>query len=156
MCFNLFTPCLFALQYNSNSSQHRSSRHTSSRSGYHGDRPDLCGVTTRWHLIDCGHRLGSVSPINMLNALTDSIRDLGGKYEWIIYFVLSDRFRTMINVLGDALAAGIMAHICKKDFEKAANAVAANAPPAANKQRVRRTISSCSSQITCESLKLMT
>ncbi|XP_041508471.1 excitatory amino acid transporter 5 isoform X1 [Microtus oregoni] len=27
-----------------------------------------------------------------------------------------DRFRTMINVLGDALAAGIMAHICRKDF----------------------------------------
>uniref|UniRef100_A0A3B4G4R4 Amino acid transporter n=1 Tax=Pundamilia nyererei TaxID=303518 RepID=A0A3B4G4R4_9CICH len=30
-----------------------------------------------------------------------------------------DRFRTMINVLGDALAAGIMAHICKKDFSVA-------------------------------------
>ncbi|KAE8610249.1 hypothetical protein XENTR_v10012058 [Xenopus tropicalis] len=29
-----------------------------------------------------------------------------------------DRFRTMINVLGDALAAGIMAHICRKDFAK--------------------------------------
>lgn len=27
-----------------------------------------------------------------------------------------DRFRTMINVLGDALAAGIMAHVCRKDF----------------------------------------
>ncbi|KAH0519773.1 Excitatory amino acid transporter 5 [Microtus ochrogaster] len=27
-----------------------------------------------------------------------------------------DRFRTMINVLGEALAAGIMAHICRKDF----------------------------------------
>ncbi|KAG8132419.1 hypothetical protein E2320_010272 [Naja naja] len=27
-----------------------------------------------------------------------------------------DRFRTMINVLGDALAAGIMAHICRKEF----------------------------------------
>uniref|UniRef100_A0A8C6X048 Amino acid transporter n=1 Tax=Neogobius melanostomus TaxID=47308 RepID=A0A8C6X048_9GOBI len=34
--------------------------------------------------------------------------------DWVL-----DRFRTMINVLGDALAAGIMAHICKKDFEKA-------------------------------------
>lgn len=34
-------------------------------------------------------------------------------------FVLNrDRFRTMINVLGDALAAGIMAHICRKDFPK--------------------------------------
>ncbi|XP_054428381.1 excitatory amino acid transporter 5 isoform X1 [Pteronotus mesoamericanus] len=29
-----------------------------------------------------------------------------------------DRFRTMINVLGDALAAGIMAHICRKDFSQ--------------------------------------
>lgn len=28
----------------------------------------------------------------------------------------SDRFRTMINVLGDALAAGIIAHLCRKDF----------------------------------------
>ncbi|KAE8632062.1 hypothetical protein XENTR_v10001412 [Xenopus tropicalis] len=27
-----------------------------------------------------------------------------------------DRFRTMTNVLGDALAAGVVAHICKKDF----------------------------------------
>uniref|UniRef100_A0A674IXZ5 Amino acid transporter n=1 Tax=Terrapene triunguis TaxID=2587831 RepID=A0A674IXZ5_9SAUR len=29
-----------------------------------------------------------------------------------------DRFRTMINVLGDALAAGIMAHVCRKEFTK--------------------------------------
>ncbi|XP_062849041.1 solute carrier family 1 member 7a isoform X2 [Trichomycterus rosablanca] len=29
-----------------------------------------------------------------------------------------DRFRTMVNVLGDALATGIMAHICRKDFQK--------------------------------------
>ncbi|XP_039175928.1 excitatory amino acid transporter 5 isoform X2 [Crotalus tigris] len=29
---------------------------------------------------------------------------------------IRDRFRTMINVLGDALAAGIMAHICRKEF----------------------------------------
>ncbi|XP_051480891.1 excitatory amino acid transporter 5 [Apus apus] len=29
-----------------------------------------------------------------------------------------DRFRTMINVLGDALAAGIMAHVCRKEFIK--------------------------------------
>lgn len=36
----------------------------------------------------------------------------------------------MINVLGDALAAGIMAHICKKDFEKAAAAAAAAATAA--------------------------
>ncbi|XP_018609114.1 excitatory amino acid transporter 5-like [Scleropages formosus] len=31
--------------------------------------------------------------------------------DWVL-----DRFRTMINVLGDALAAGIMAHLCGKDF----------------------------------------
>ncbi|KAL6108557.1 uncharacterized protein ACO6RY_19061 [Pungitius sinensis] len=31
--------------------------------------------------------------------------------DWIL-----DRFRTMINVLGDALAAGIIAHLCQKDF----------------------------------------
>ena len=35
---------------------------------------------------------------------------------------LRDRFRTMINVLGDGLAAGIMAHLCKKDFERARSA----------------------------------
>ncbi|XP_066503225.1 excitatory amino acid transporter 5 [Hoplias malabaricus] len=33
--------------------------------------------------------------------------------DWIL-----DRFRTMINVLGDALAAGIVAHLCRKDFPK--------------------------------------
>lgn len=49
----------------------------------------------------------------------------------------SDRFRTMINVLGDALAAGIMAHICKKDFDKAAAATAAAS--AASNGRVRKT-----------------
>lgn len=54
-----------------------------------------------------------------------------------ILFV-SDRFRTMINVLGDALAAGIMAHLCKKDFDKTSNGAVVNAPPAANDQRVRR------------------
>lgn len=32
--------------------------------------------------------------------------------------VLRDRFRTMVNVMGDALATGIMAHICRKDFVK--------------------------------------
>uniref|UniRef100_A0A672PCI6 Amino acid transporter n=1 Tax=Sinocyclocheilus grahami TaxID=75366 RepID=A0A672PCI6_SINGR len=31
---------------------------------------------------------------------------------------LQDRFRTMVNVMGDALATGIMAHICRKDFVK--------------------------------------
>lgn len=29
-----------------------------------------------------------------------------------------DRFRTMVNVMGDALATGIMAHVCRKDFMK--------------------------------------
>lgn len=54
-----------------------------------------------------------------------------------ILFV-SDRFRTMINVLGDALAAGIMAHLCKKDFDKTSNSAVVNTPPAASDQRVRR------------------
>uniref|UniRef100_A0A3B4G4J9 Amino acid transporter n=1 Tax=Pundamilia nyererei TaxID=303518 RepID=A0A3B4G4J9_9CICH len=49
--------------------------------------------------------------------------------DWVL-----DRFRTMINVLGDALAAGIMAHICKKDFDKSATAASA---AVANKERVR-------------------
>ncbi|XP_051957409.1 excitatory amino acid transporter 5-like isoform X2 [Xyrauchen texanus] len=31
--------------------------------------------------------------------------------DWIL-----DRFRTMINVLGDALAAGIIGHLCRKEF----------------------------------------
>ncbi|XP_068615776.1 excitatory amino acid transporter 5-like, partial [Brachionichthys hirsutus] len=31
--------------------------------------------------------------------------------DWVL-----DRFRTMINVLGDALAAGIVAHLCRKDL----------------------------------------
>ncbi|XP_038857252.1 excitatory amino acid transporter 5-like [Salvelinus namaycush] len=33
--------------------------------------------------------------------------------DWVL-----DRFRTMINVLGDALAAGIIGHLCRKDFPR--------------------------------------
>ncbi|XP_049452756.1 solute carrier family 1 member 8b [Epinephelus fuscoguttatus] len=47
--------------------------------------------------------------------------------DWVL-----DRFRTMINVLGDALAAGIMAHLCKKDFEKAATEASATTTAANN------------------------
>lgn len=36
---------------------------------------------------------------------------------------LRDRFRTMVNVMGDALATGIMAHICRKDFMKEGDGV---------------------------------
>lgn len=43
----------------------------------------------------------------------------------------------MINVLGDALAAGIMAHLCKKDFDKTSHGSVANVPPAVNDKRVR-------------------
>ncbi|TWW54765.1 excitatory amino acid transporter 5-like [Takifugu flavidus] len=50
--------------------------------------------------------------------------------DWVL-----DRFRTMINVLGDALAAGIMAHLCKKDFDKTSNGTVVNTPPPANDQR---------------------
>ncbi|XP_051233457.1 solute carrier family 1 member 7b isoform X2 [Dicentrarchus labrax] len=51
-----------------------------------------------------------------------------------------DRFRTMVNVMGDALATGIMAHICRKDFMKEGDGVplicetkpAINNPPLLN------------------------
>uniref|UniRef100_A0A8C8DJ60 Amino acid transporter n=1 Tax=Oryzias sinensis TaxID=183150 RepID=A0A8C8DJ60_9TELE len=51
-----------------------------------------------------------------------------------------DRFRTMVNVMGDALATGIMAHICRKDFMKEGDGVPltcetkmpVNAPPVMN------------------------
>ena len=36
----------------------------------------------------------------------------------VVAVVARDRFRTMVNVMGDALATGIMAHICRKDFVK--------------------------------------
>lgn len=52
----------------------------------------------------------------------------------------------MINVLGDALAAGIMAHICKKDFDKAAAAATAVATAGVANNgggRVRRMICIC-------------
>lgn len=46
-----------------------------------------------------------------------------------------DRFRTMINVLGDALAAGIMAHICRKDFaQDTGTEVRAASPQEASKR----------------------
>ncbi|XP_008051579.1 excitatory amino acid transporter 5 isoform X2 [Carlito syrichta] len=44
---------------------------------------------------------------------------------------IRDRFRTMINVLGDALAAGIMAHICRKDFAR--DTAAEKLPPCETK-----------------------
>lgn len=61
-------------------------------------------------------------------------------YFLFFYLVCSDRFRTMINVLGDALAAGIMAHLCKKDFEKATTSTTPAPTPPANSQRVRQTV----------------
>uniref|UniRef100_A0A672UA68 Amino acid transporter n=1 Tax=Strigops habroptila TaxID=2489341 RepID=A0A672UA68_STRHB len=45
-----------------------------------------------------------------------------------------DRFRTMINVLGDALAAGIMAHICRKEFIKDGDEVTASCTKATQAQ----------------------
>uniref|UniRef100_A0A672G966 Amino acid transporter n=1 Tax=Salarias fasciatus TaxID=181472 RepID=A0A672G966_SALFA len=39
------------------------------------------------------------------------------------HFAVIDRFRTMVNVMGDALATGIMAHICRKDFMKEGDGV---------------------------------
>lgn len=40
-----------------------------------------------------------------------------------------DRFRTMVNVMGDALATGIMAHICRKDFVKEGEQVRTQSEP---------------------------
>lgn len=149
--FTFLTSRLSYQQYNSNSSQHRGGWDTSSRSGYHGDCPDLCGVTTCWHLAHCGHRLGSVSHTKMiLFCISGSYWGCWGDMLIVFFsFFLSDRFRTMINVLGDALAAGIMAHICKKDFEKAAASAAAVATAGAANNgggRVRRMICICGGQ----------
>ncbi|KAM3595416.1 uncharacterized protein V6R79_023251 [Siganus canaliculatus] len=47
--------------------------------------------------------------------------------DWVL-----DRFRTMINVLGDCFAAGIMAHLCKKDFEKTTSTATTPTPAASN------------------------
>lgn len=40
-----------------------------------------------------------------------------------VFLLYRDRFRTMVNVMGDALATGIMAHICRKDFLKEGDGV---------------------------------
>ena len=73
---------------------------------------------------------------------------MGQSVNYLSPLTLSDRFRTMINVLGDALAAGIMAQLCRKDFEKAANNGATHTPSNAENgggpNRVRRTIYFCS------------
>uniref|UniRef100_A0AAY4ETZ4 Amino acid transporter n=1 Tax=Denticeps clupeoides TaxID=299321 RepID=A0AAY4ETZ4_9TELE len=56
--------------------------------------------------------------------------------DWIL-----DRFRTMINVLGDALAAGIIAHLCRKDFppREEGNSGAPNSHNLQNMQNVPAT-----------------
>jgi len=36
----------------------------------------------------------------------------------IQYFINRDRFRTAINVLGDAYGAGLVAHLSKQDLEE--------------------------------------
>lgn len=43
-----------------------------------------------------------------------------------LFLLFRDRFRTMVNVMGDALATGIMAHICRKDFVKEGEQVRAS------------------------------
>ncbi|XP_036376935.1 excitatory amino acid transporter 5-like isoform X2 [Megalops cyprinoides] len=49
--------------------------------------------------------------------------------DWVL-----DRFRTMINVLGDALAAGIIAHLCRKDFPASDDKVPFQIPNKASRQ----------------------
>lgn len=51
-----------------------------------------------------------------------NVKTLGLK-SCLVSFLCSDRFRTMVNVMGDALATGIMAHICRKDFIKEGDGV---------------------------------
>jgi hypothetical protein len=49
------------------------------------------------------------------------LNTIGLPAEYVSYVLpvdwLLDRFRTMINVLGDAFGAGIVYHLCKKDLE---------------------------------------
>ncbi|XP_038622065.1 excitatory amino acid transporter 5 [Tachyglossus aculeatus] len=61
-----------------------------------------------------------------------------------------DRFRTMINVLGDGLAAGIMAHVCRKDFTRGEKPPAAQVIPDSAPQRngcLRRGVETTGSQL---------
>lgn len=134
----VLTSRLLSHQYNCNSSEHRGSWNSTSGSGDHGDCLDLCGVTTCWYLPNCGHWLGSVSPTDLYSTREHHVFWSGNV--WLFpHLLLSDRFRTMINVLGDALAAGIMAHVCRKDFEKAAASSTTPTPPTNyGSQRVRR------------------
>lgn len=73
---------------------------------------------------------------------------LGQRLNDLFRLILSDRFRTMINVLGDAFAAGIMAHLCKKDFERAPTPAASTAAASngGGPQRVGRMTFICSGQ----------
>ncbi|XP_036409759.1 excitatory amino acid transporter 5-like [Megalops cyprinoides] len=54
--------------------------------------------------------------------------------DWVL-----DRFRTMINVLGDALAAGIMAHLCRKDFPTSRRSTATSFSGLSGMQSAHRT-----------------
>lgn len=54
---------------------------------------------------------------------------------------LRDRFRTMVNVMGDALATGIMAHICRKDFVKEGEQVRTREAKSTNPEAENRLLS---------------
>uniref|UniRef100_G1NXU2 Amino acid transporter n=1 Tax=Myotis lucifugus TaxID=59463 RepID=G1NXU2_MYOLU len=76
--------------------------------------PTLCSITATAASIGAAGipQAGLVTMVIVLTSVglpTDDIT-LIIAVDWAL-----DRFRTMINVLGDALAAGIMAHVCRKD-----------------------------------------
>ncbi|KAJ4937209.1 hypothetical protein JOQ06_001788 [Pogonophryne albipinna] len=79
--------------------------------------PDVAGITATAASIGAAGipQAGLVTMVIVLTSVglpTDDIT-LIIAVDWAL-----DRFRTMVNVMGDALATGIMAHICRKDFVK--------------------------------------
>lgn len=123
-------------QHHSHCSQHRSSRDTTSWTGHHGDSANVRRAADWWHHSHNCSRLGIVSSICaqskviILRCRLPCIRPSMFQCSWTRSPSLSpavllrrDRFRTMVNVMGDALATGIMAHICRKDFMKEGDGV---------------------------------
>lgn len=112
-------------QHHGHCSQHWCSRDTTSRTGHHGDSANIRGVANWWHHSHHCGRLGTVSSYHFdtapnLPQQSGNTRHLLLSHAFLRY---RDRFRTMVNVMGDALATGIMAHICRKDFMKEGDGV---------------------------------
>ena len=149
---SLLTSCFFLhFQYHSHSSQYWCRRDPTSWTGHHGDSANIRWVANwRHHSHHCS-RLGIVSSkcvhllpdpnykyeikkhMSPIFFISSSFGQNVPKYFRFIRLILSnvflfyrDRFRTMVNVMGDALATGIMAHICRKDFMKEGDGVSFN------------------------------